>query len=77
MEPPPSEPRLSPFYPRKDSEQRANGRRKSRDQQNCPYRIARPELNYNLASLGGGKNGGGTVLDSPEQPFTELHKKTL
>ena len=81
MEPPPSRAPtyaiLSPNIRRTTSERGA----KVENQQNCPFRIARPELNYNLASLGGGKNRveqSGSVrnsllLTSQEKPLN-LHR---
>ena len=81
MEPPPLRaPTIAIISPKR---QRITSDRQAKveDQQNCPYRIARPELNYNLASFGEGKNGvaqSGSVrnsllLTSQEKPLN-LHR---
>ena len=57
MEPPPSDRRHTPYFRPNRQRITSEPRAKVGDQQNCPYRTARPELNYNLASFGGGKNG--------------------
>ena len=65
MEPPPSERRHTPYFRPKIQRSTSEPKAKVADQQNCPYRTARRELNYNLASFGGGKNGvaqSGTVF---------------
>ena len=79
MEPPPLRAPtyaiISPNRQRITSERGA----KVDDQGNCPYRIARPELNYNLASFGGGKNGvgqSGTVRDSLFS-FSDIYRDSL
>ena len=67
MEPPPSDRRPTPYLPPKIQRITSEPKAKVEDRQNCPHRTARRELNYNLASFGGGKNGvgqAGTGWDS-------------
>ena len=67
MEPPHSERLHTPYFRPNRQRRTSELKTKVEVRQNCPHRIARPELNYNLASLGGGKNGVGqswTVRDS-------------
>ena len=77
MEPPPSRAQtyaiLSPNIRRTKSERGA----KVADHQNCPFRIARPELNYNLASFGGGKNGGGQAWTGLDRLFQNSQESLL
>ena len=79
MEPPPSDRRPTPYLPPKIQRRTSEPRAKVGDRQNCPYRIARPELNYNLASFSGSKNGvgqSGTVWDSLFR-VTDIYRDSL
>ena len=79
MDPPPSERRHTPYFRPKIQRITSELKAKVEDRQNCPYRTARRELNYNLASFGGGKNGvgqSGSVWDSLFS-FSDIYRDSL